>query len=358
MVKIITEQIIKSDFKTNKLVSCSLFRQLKVDKSPIKYYNGLRDLIKIINKYFSDFVIRVYIDLSVIYNTDGSIYDEGVKLLKELKRNPKVEVFVYRCSDFALNNYYHDGTFGSLVRLLPLFEKSKYKIVWHSDLDLSEPEIIGSTKKYLPEFLKGNADLYVRSFTCYPTKWIPANHVFNIVNYEIISKIKYPKKLLTNYLEDIKNGNYKNKINIIKWKHRTQNKTTLMPYGIDELFTNTILYNYIMKHKVKVFVVNDINLYSFMNKFKYYKEFKHLLTKDNMLLITKMYKEKDHKERLITFNKLNKIYKKIGNKLLKNNTLKHNKEIDKRYLVDCYEKYEKNIHKLTPPEFTFISYVN
>ena len=77
-----------------------------------------------------------------------------------------------------------------------------------------------------------------------------------------------------------------------------------------------------------------------------------------MLLITKMYKAKDNKERLITFNKLNKLYKKIGNKLLKNNTLKHNKEIDKRYLFDCYQNYEKNVHKLTPPEFTFISYVN
>ena len=320
MVKIVVKELIKSQFKTDKLISCSLFRQLKVDKDPIKYYNWLRDFIKEINKNYSDFKIRLYTDLSLTYNEDGSIYKEGIKLLNELKQNPKVEVFMYRCDDFALNKYYHQGTFGTLVRLLPLFNKNKYKLVWISDIDFDE---VKEYEKYITLFKKNDCELLVNSRVCYPKPWISKKNKFNIMAGIIFSKIKYPKKLLFDFLTDIKEGKYNKVIKEISTTRRTADKDTIMPYGIDEYFTNTVFNNYILKHKVKIMVMNDISIIALSRKLYYsniikktYRSKKELIKMSKMLL-------KDKKE-----------------------LIKKHPNVDKRYFTTCPQQYIDNIDKV------------
>lgn len=360
MVKIIIKELVQSNFETDKLVSCSLFRQLKVDKSPIKYYKWLKNLIKIINKYFPEFVIRVYIDLSVIHNTDGSIYDEGVKLLKELKRNSKVEVLVYRCSDFALNNYYHDGTFGTFIRFLPMFEKNKYKLVWSSDLDQTDIQL-KNTRKWYNNFEKTKAKFWGYSFKCYISPWVLQDNKFNIFAGWMMSKVKFQKKILTDFLNNIKKGKYNEIINKISKNRRTSNKTTLMPYGIDEFFLNKYVYAYLMDHKIKTFVINDINVSKMVTKLLYSKQ--SICTKkqlENMRhLYFKYIDEKNEKKKILMFDKLKSDYILLSNKVLKNQKklIKDNLNIDIRYFNNCPQQFLDNLHKIKSPNLTYISIV-
>ena len=362
MVKIITKELIKSDFETDKLVSCSLFRQLKIDlfKSPIKYYNWLRGFVKNINKVFPDFLIRVYTDLSLTYNANGSIYNEGIKLLKELKRNPKVEVLMYQCEDFSLNKYYHDGTFGSFIRFMPIFEKNKYKLVWSSDLDQNEIQI-KNTRKWYDNFEKTNTKFWVYSFKCYLNPWVLQDNKFNIFAGWMMSKVKFPKKLLTNFLNNIKKGKYNEIINKISKNKRTLNKTTLMPYGIDEFFLNKYVYAYLMDHKIKTFVINDINVSKIVTKLLYSKQ--SIYTKkelENMkYLYFKYVDEKNDKKKILMFDKLKNDYILLSNKVLKNQKklIKDNSGIDIRYFNDCPKQFLDNLHKIKSSNLTYTSIV-
>lgn len=364
MVKIITKQIIKSNFKTDKLFTCSIFRtgSFKNNSDEFrwfrKYGNNFRNLIKIMNKHFPEYKIRVYTDLSLNYNEDGTHYKKGVKLLKELKKNSKVEVYIYHCEDFIKNKYFHDATFGSLVRLFPFFEKNKYNIIWQSDIDLKGWEIL-HVKKYYKQFMDSDAELYVRSFNCYPKRRVPLKHKFNVVNYEIITKRKYPRELLFDFIDKVKKYNYINLVEFNKQKSwKTKKNNSKMPYGIDEIFTNGPFYDYIMKHKIKVFVMNDIRLNAVMTKFQFIKNFMN--NKELLNIIKKLWAQYDYKQNTKSFNELMNFYTKVANELIKQeHKLKKNyPDLDLRYYKKCAQDFLKYKDKVKSPELTYVSFVN
>lgn len=260
------EKIHSGSFNSNKVISVSLFRMLKGKFNSMKYYINLIKFVKMINKYLPDFKIILYIDLSVTTNHDGTKYKFGMNMLQEFKNNNKLDILLFNDERFKINKYYHDGTYGSLVRLLPFFE-NKYKIVWHSDIDLREDTLKDLIKQY-KKFIKTDAKVLVINKDCYPKLWIDKKNKFSIINYCIISKVSFDNSLKT-FLSDIeKNKNSKIIKNISKGR-RTLIKETRMPYGIDELFTNKYFYKFIMKNKIKTMVYTVPSVERWLRKLYY-----------------------------------------------------------------------------------------
>ena len=86
----------------------------------------------------------------------------SIRDLKE--KEPQIE----KKGTFLVNKYFHEGTFGTFIRFLPMFEKNKYKLIWSSDVDQYEIQFL-NTKKRLEEFEKTDAKFWVYTYNCYLT---------------------------------------------------------------------------------------------------------------------------------------------------------------------------------------------
>lgn len=321
------ETIHLGSFKTDKLISVSLFRMIDTYKNPLKYYIWLLEFVKNMNEINPTFKIAIFIDLSVTRNPDGTPYDYGVKMIEQLKNNNKLDIYLYNDERFKINKYYHDGTYGTFIRFLPSFNHnnfSKYKIVYISDIDFTLQELI-DYKKIYTKFEKSKCKFsFVNSNICYPKPWVTKKQKFIILGGMIFSKIKLPENLLNDYLNKLN----KNKIDLSQLlkDRRTKNEKTGMPYGIDELFLNTIIYNYLLKNKIKILLINNNSTISWEKKIKYnINDIKDLNNKNIIDKAKKILKNK------------NKLIKKYPN-------------INKDYLISCPQNIIKNknvLNKLT-----------
>jgi len=99
--------------------------------SPLKLY----DLIKIINTKYKKFIIRLFID--------NSIYND-TKLFNKLKIL-NIEIVIYSCPNYIINNIHHYGTFGTLIRFFPMFNfpNNDADLVIIQDADFIEKKLDG-----------------------------------------------------------------------------------------------------------------------------------------------------------------------------------------------------------------------
>lgn len=330
-MEIYTNRIIKSNIESNKLISCCIFKMENSYRNFNKYVNKLENIIKNKNKYFKYFNFRIY--------TDKITYDDKY-LRNTLSKYNDIEVFIYKCIDF-MNNGYHVGTFGTIIRLLPFFEKNKYEIIIQIDVDLNN-NLLEVMSKCAQEFIKSKAEFACKSYLCYVKPWIPINNKFNIINNFIATKIKFPISLLMDFLKELKNTN--------------KNAENIFPYGTDEQFTNDVLYNYIQKNKVKTLLLKRFVYNSYISKLK--KIFPPILNKKLLNEIreleAKLYYNMDKKNYDEFLSLSNKMAKEILNK--DNNIQKiYPKDIsfmiieNAKRIINNYKKYNyPKMHIITP----------
>jgi hypothetical protein len=221
-----------------KVLSCSFFTMQGAYRDVSIYKKYLESLIKEKSKILSDFELRVY--------TDDSGKDVVLDLAKD---ETHVSVYHYNCEPFREGNG-HTGTFGTLVRFLPLFEEG-LDIVWITDIDIQgyilEPGILGKMKSLKRKF-------YVNSFVCYERKpWTRVK--YPIVAYKIISFSTFPRQILTRYISHLINGDYSEIIDEINQYNDRKTPNLKFPYGMDEYFINGPLYNYIKNHDVPIYLL-------------------------------------------------------------------------------------------------------
>ena len=144
------------------------------------------------------------------------------------------------------------GTFGTLVRFLPLFED--LDTVWSSDIDIPD--------SYLDaKLLHTTSDFVINTVACYDLKvW---GRKYTILGGRFISKMKFPKALLTRFLTKLSSGNLSSKIEEINTANKRK-KESRIPYGIDELFLNTVIYNYLQTHSNNITVHKDYSADTFI----------------------------------------------------------------------------------------------
>ena len=260
-LKFVTLKSINEQTKYDIVISASLFKMKNSYRNFNEYINKfLLWLPKIPNNSY----VRLYVDNTVF---DSNLFKE---ILSDFKYK-NLEIILYECEEYLDSEGFHDGTFGTIIRFIPLFQKPKnVKYIWVTDLDMPIKIL---NYKNIKLMLQKNAKILYYSKACYNKPWskdltypIGANRI--IMN----SKINLDYKNFTRFLNDVLKNKYKTVFNEIKKKYDTA--TTGMkrkiedvkyfPYGFDELFCNKYLLPVFENYKRVI--IFDIGLISFVDE--------------------------------------------------------------------------------------------
>jgi hypothetical protein len=212
-----------------KIICASLFRMKKSYRGFQKYLDFAIHFVTQVKRILPDWVLRVYVDESLKQSEVEMLYADHV------------EIVLYKCDDFwDAESGTHEGTFGTFMRFLPMFSAQKYVAMASSDIDIGDFIL-----EYFAYFDKHAQQVGLVNQLCY-NDWIPENLRYSILAGGIYTKIVFPRLLLTSFLKDVKAG----KVHVHITKNTDQD--TYVPYGTDEYFLTTKLYNYLEKHKIKV----------------------------------------------------------------------------------------------------------
>jgi len=249
--------------KYDTLLSCSLFKMIEGYKNfEIEY---IEPLLKWIYKIPKNSFVRMYVDASILD-------ENGFKKILDMNI-PHLEVILYQFNSFLKEDgVHHDGTFGSMVRMLPLYKQFRpknIKYVWITDIDMPVKVF---NYKYIDKMEKKKIPITFYSKGCYNKPWSDTKikYPIGIGRFITSTKVNYEFKDFENYLLDIINGKYKNIYEKIKEYYVSRNSQNQIktfehikyfPYGFDELFVN----NFLAK-KISIYrriVIFDINLNEF-----------------------------------------------------------------------------------------------
>lgn len=264
--------VLKQGTPSKKVLSCSLFKMKSAYRDFSKYENHFKNFLER-SKKLKGFEVRAYGD-----DTTKDI------LLKLSEKYDNASVYHYNCPEFKEGDG-HIGIFGMYPRFLPLFEDG-LEVVWVSDIDITDsfldPQLLNVMKR-------NNADVFISSGLC--SQRSPWQRVkYPIVAHKFITFQTFPKQLLTRYLNKLLKGELDDlvsAINEFNIRYRTPSK---VPYGIDEGFLNSLLYNYIKKKDLTVLIYKD---YFTVNNFFTYKIKDYPIEHTNFLL--RYYRTQDPK---------------------------------------------------------------
>lgn len=353
-----------------------------------KYINGLNTLNNIISKLNLNYKLRLFID--------NSIYTDK-KIFETISKYKNVQMVLYSCPNYKIEDNYHIGLFGTLVRFFPMFNfpNNDANIVVSSDIDSTNIKIIVYYLKKLEKEYKNIFDnIYMfksgpldRSFR-YKYNIFYKNKLNTYVWALSFASIKrIDKNVIVDYLANINNLNiedisYHKSVNEFEESKYSKSYKHFI-YGIDEHFLNDVLSKYLIDNNLCYIVNTSWTIYGTLynilkNKYLTNKEnelinlvFTYLNNKtsfnlelnDNMDINEKinvidkiMYSKKtDEKKKyeinkllykMLLYFKLNKNYKFLFPynlyKLFVDNDFFGIYEIDILNIVNCYNK-DRNI---------------
>ncbi len=339
------------------LISISLFAMKCPYKNFKQYY--IEPLYKWIDKIPNKAYVRLYVDESVVDNIH----------FKELfdKNLPNLEIVYFQFEDFYVNDLTydasscpkyekyietsgeikgytgHDGTFGSIVRFLPLyseFRPKNIKYVWVSDIDLSCKTF---NYKYINNLIKHKANLSYFSKSCYNKPWSDIEITHPVFAGRIImnTNVRLNKKDFFDFLKDVKEMKYKSIYNEISLhysgKEREVKDVKWFPVGFDELFLNKYIHPIFRRFKRIIYF--DISLSLFRNYLgkEEKKEFNRLFNLCQELTHPVPVKAR---QRYIEMNE--QLYNKI--KYIDFNKIEGIDEEEVKTLNYCRRDYEQNNH--------------
>lgn len=337
------------------LISISLFAMKCPYKNFKQYY--IDPLYKWIEKIPNKAYIRLYVDESVIDNPD----------FKELfdKKIPNLEIIYFQFDDFYINDLDykasecpkyskyisseikgysgHDGTFGSIVRFLPLyseFRPDNIKYVWISDIDLACKAF---HYKYINNLTKHKASLSYFSKSCYNKPWsdIEIKHPVFAGRIIMNTNVKLNKKDFFDFLKDVRDLKYKSIYDEIALHYQNKEREVIgvkwFPVGFDELFLNKYIHPIFMKYKRIIYFDISLSLFrGYLNK-EEKKEFNRLFNLCQELNQPVPIKAR---QRYIEMNKI--LYDKI--KYLDFDKDESLDEFQAKTLNYCRRDYEQNSH--------------
>lgn len=269
-MRIATKSIYKgSETDKPKIISVCLFRMKKSYMGFSKYLNFCIKFVEQTQQILPDWFVRIYVDESVQE-------DE----LEKIKAD-HVEIVLYKCDEFWDNeSRTHEGAVGTFMRFLPLFSAQKYEAMISSDIDIGDFFL-----EYFKYFDKNADEVGLVNQLCY-NNWIPEDLKYSILAGGIYSRIVFPRQLLTNFLTKLKAGKIETK------KIKSTDTNTYIPYGTDELFLTTTLYDYLEDNKIKVMTLTLASIVSgLQNILKEVKDERKIKTEKYMKKLMYLYTE-------------------------------------------------------------------
>jgi hypothetical protein len=228
--------ILKQGLQSRNVLTCCFFTVGEAYRDFSQYIGNLKRFL-LQTEPLKQFEVRIYTD------------DTGKDIALEVAENkPRVSVLHYNCPDFREGKG-HVGMFGTLVRFLPMFED--LDTVWSSDIDIPDsyidPKIFERVKHLKAEFM-------ISTYICYDRKvW---GRKYTILAGRFISRIQLPRALLTRFLNNFTNGKMDEAVERINVGN-TRKPRSDFPYGMDELFLNTYVYNWLSERASKVLIQKD-----------------------------------------------------------------------------------------------------
>ena len=264
---------LKQGRQSKYVMSCSFFTMNDSYRGFDKYRKALTSLLN--SNIDPKYELRIYVD--------DSSKDDAVAIVERHNTNNPT-VIHFNCPNFRDGNG-HVGTFGTLVRFLPLFEKNEE--VWITDIDIPQ--------HYVSSNPIGDSDVFIQTNICYDRKIYARK--YTIIANRTIFRVSFSKMLLTRFIDKLAEG----KMNDIIEKLNAANlrkPPSRVPYGIDEVFMNREIYNSLQKKTVECTILKQYDAENFLNGIVNEKE-KELLrenyvqpTSTTVRKVKKIYKEK------------------------------------------------------------------
>lgn len=246
--------VLKQGRVSDKVLSCAFFRMVSGGYREFgKYETNLKKFLEA-SRVLTGFEVRIY--------TDDTAKDFCVSLAEKYMH---VSVYHYNCELFKEDDG-HTGTFGTIVRFMPLFEKD-LKVVWISDIDVKSTFF---DLKIISAMKQNKCDVFIDSLVCYNNKpWAAVN--YPIVAHRFVSFLTFQKQLLTRFLNKLHDGDYADLIKLTNEFNLAKKKVTIpndrFPYGMDEAFINGPIYNSIKRRNANAMIY--INYFFIQNYIVY-----------------------------------------------------------------------------------------
>uniref|UniRef100_A0A6C0CUV9 Glycosyltransferase n=1 Tax=viral metagenome TaxID=1070528 RepID=A0A6C0CUV9_9ZZZZ len=244
-------KVLKQGILSRNVVTCCFFTVGEAYRDFRQYIGNLKRFIQQ-TELLKTFELRIYTD------------DTGKDIaLAVSDGNPRVTVLHYDCPQFREGRG-HKGMFGTLVRFLPIFED--LDVVWCSDIDIPDRWL---DERQLHLMNKHKCDFFLAKFICYDDK-VVWNRKNTILAGRFITKIQFPRALLTRFLNMFTEGKLSEIVNRINDENTnlTNNKpASEFPYGMDEVFLNTSIYNWMMRHNKRILLQTDYFIRGFAYEF-------------------------------------------------------------------------------------------
>lgn len=223
----IKTQVIRAGLQSRNVLSASFFTMANAYRPVEKYVRHLQRFLEYQKNL--GFECRIY--------TDGS----GIEYVMPLAEKHNVTVIQFECEPFR-EGVGHVGTFGTMARFLPMFED--LDLVWVSDLDIP-PHFLDPK---LVQFMHNKKlDGVLRTMTCYDRK--PYGRQYTIIADRMLVKPNFSKSSFTKFLTKLEKGDLQDWVDNLNEGHN-KGKHDIFPYGMDEVFLNTVIYDSIKRRKL------------------------------------------------------------------------------------------------------------
>jgi len=258
--------------KKKDIISTSLFKMNTGGyKNFNKYLDGIKNLSEIGNTY--NLEIRIFIDNTIYEDSD---------IMNYLNKFNNITLILYKCNNFIINNKYHVGLFGTLVRYFPLFnfKNNDSNIVFLADADIVDSYLLSMINLY--DYLKKLNNIIENLYIIYKGRYFNNNASKNkkiidnnnnniylpyciVQRFIGINKIsKTPLIKFFNKLEIYMDDN-KRPTKILSEYYIPNNQLTKkcennICFGIDEYFLNKILFKYLIRKELPFCYNNTFDL--------------------------------------------------------------------------------------------------
>jgi hypothetical protein len=324
-----------------------IFRLEDPYRNDLNYISGMFFILKHFPKYFKNFSLRIYYDDSVLMKDN-----KWNELFQTLLMSKYVELIRYNFPQFKVRDtFYHNGLFGTIIRLLPIFKFSKLtETTINIDIDLFDSKHVKNVdvvKQHISEIKKSKTGLILTAYNIdayyrFLYKRLKLEFFFkDCMNFPIryvMSALscnkKIDKNIFLNFMECLLNkcNYYSMWINEIYTnmdcsndktnygekhicKHLKKYDELILLYGIDELFLSFIAHSLIKKKK----------------KFEILFKFPSI-THYHYFIYDYLFKNK-----IITYNFVDNLYKYV----LKG---EYNKNLDTNFKLVDHKIYDKSVN--------------
>jgi hypothetical protein len=288
--------------KKYNILSSSFFKMGSHYKNFNIYVKGLKKLILML-KLQSKYVLRIFIDEHI--KNDKEIYHI-------LINSDKVQIVLFKCSNYINESKFHIDVFGALVRLFPIFnfDYNDSLNVIVIDIDLNNEDI--HKLKILMKYNTENKEIVGMGMInkLLITKYLPHFFcgLFGVFN------AKFSKSIILDFIKDASN---------IKNKGIYGKRLKPFGYGTDELFLNEYFlyandYKNIKDIKLGILFNYDINWFLYYYKNELLEDMASRTYNYLKIIIGKFYKPNMTSEQMFDIidkftyqkksNDINKIY--------------------------------------------------